>query len=220
VNFDEYFSEFAYTARIKSKDPSSQIGAVIVGPDNQLISAGFNGFPRGVDENAEYRWERPIKYEYVCHAEENAIYNAARHGIALRGATLYLAGFGPPTVPCTHCAKAVIQSGIARVVGQPYKEARQDWLEDLYFAWKMLVEAQVVVDFLPMRIEPLEYCFCEHSHPEIHTLLAHAHHKGQCGTSKESLTVAPISVDNEGHVIDPTGSFWTVNQGEDDNDQD
>jgi dCMP deaminase len=159
LSFDEYFSEFAYVARVKSKDPSSQIGAVIVGPDNQLISAGFNGFPRGTDESDPRRWERPIKYEYVCHAEENAIYNAARHGIALRGATLYLAGFGPPTVPCTHCAKAVIQSGITRLVGRPYKEAREDWLADLYFAKMLLEEARVEVIELPQKETPCkEFC--------------------------------------------------------------
>ncbi len=189
MNFDEYFSEFAYTARIKSKDPSSQIGAVIVGPDNQLISAGFNGFPRGIDENSTDRWQRPIKYEYVCHAEENAIYNAARHGIALRGATLYLAGFGPPTVPCTHCTKAVIQSGIVRVVGRPYKEARQDWLKDLYFAKRLLQEAGVAVVELPKKEEP-------------ETCQEYLSRTGVVG-------YAAISMDNEGHVIDPTAPNGT-----------
>ena len=92
MDWDEYFIKIAETVRLKSKDPSSQIGAVIIGLENQIISTGYNGFPRKVGEQEE-RWQRPLKYEYVCHAEVNSIYNAARHGIALRGTTLYLVGF-------------------------------------------------------------------------------------------------------------------------------
>ncbi|MEK6741942.1 MAG: dCMP deaminase family protein [Nanoarchaeota archaeon] len=142
MDWDEYFIKIAETVRLKSKDPSSQIGAVIIGPENQIISTGYNGFPRKVGEQEE-RWQRPLKYEYVCHAEVNSIYNAARHGIALRGTTLYLVGFGPPTLPCMDCSKAIIQSGIVKVVGAAYKPIPENWLENLKKARTMLEEGGV-----------------------------------------------------------------------------
>ena len=146
MDFDTYFIEIAKTVSLKSKDPSSKIGAVIVGPEKQIISTGYNGFPRNIDETDPARWERPLKYSYVEHAERNAVYNAARHGIALRGCTMYFVGFGSPTVPCTECAKAVIQAGITRVVGFALKEAPESWLEDLYFADILLLEAGIEVE--------------------------------------------------------------------------
>src|SRR5579859_7713931 len=117
--WDTHFLDIAEVVRQKSKDPSSKIGAVLT-IENSIFSTGFNGFPMGVDETDPARWERPIKYEYVCHAERNAIALAARKGSATKGATLYLVGFGPPTAPCTECTKMIIQSGIVRVVGRPF----------------------------------------------------------------------------------------------------
>ena len=146
MDWTSYFINIASTVREKSKDPSSKIGAVIVGPEKQIISTGFNGFPRGIDETDLTRWERPMKYQFVEHAERNAIYNAARHGIAVRGCAMYFVGMGPPTVPCVECAKAVIQSGIARVVGHAMKEVPGAWVADLAFAKDLLIEAGVVVE--------------------------------------------------------------------------
>jgi len=112
-----------------SKDPSTKVGAVVVEPGSQVVkSTGWNGFPRGVAETEaalrgeEYgdkliddRWEkRPEKYEWVEHAERNAIYNAARHGISLNGCVMYL-NWAP--TPCADCARAIIQAGIVAVIG-------------------------------------------------------------------------------------------------------
>lgn len=141
--WDTYFIDIADAVRRKSKDTSTQVGAVIVGHDKQIVSTGFNGFPRGIDETDPARWERPIKYQYVEHAERNAIYNAARTGVSLTGCTLYLVGMGPPCVPCTECAKAVIQSGITRVVGKAYKPLPESWNDDLEFASALMKEAGV-----------------------------------------------------------------------------
>ena len=146
MDFDSYFIAIADAVRSKSKDLSSKVGAVIVGPERQIVSTGFNGFPRGIDEKDKSRWDREIKYLYIEHAERNAIYNAARHGIPLRGCSIYLVGFGPPTVPCTECAKAIIQSGIVRVVGFAAREASRFWVEDLLFASSLLTEAGIIVD--------------------------------------------------------------------------
>ena len=95
-----------------SKDPSTHIGAVAVEPKSKReISGGYNGFPRGIDDN-EYRLNnREIKYKYVVHAEANCIYNATRAGVSLEGAHLFV--WGLPI--CSECAKAIVQVGIAQV---------------------------------------------------------------------------------------------------------
>ncbi len=141
--WDNYFLDIAEVVRGKSKDPSTKCGAVIVGQDKQIVSTGFNGFPRGIDEVDPQRWERPVKYQFVEHAERNAIYNAARTGVLLAGCTLYLVGFGPPTVPCVECAKAIIQSGITRVCGRAYKAVPETWVDNYDFAAALLKEADV-----------------------------------------------------------------------------
>lgn len=142
--WDEYFLDIADAVRKKSKDPSTQIGAVIVGQEGQIVSTGFNGFPRGIDETDPRRWERPAKYDYVEHSERNAIYNAARTGVSLMECSLYLVGFGPPTVPCIECARAVIQAGITRVCGRAYKPVPGAWSDNLRFSEALLMEAGVV----------------------------------------------------------------------------
>ena len=91
-----------------------KVGCVIVGDDNAVLSMGFNGFPRGVDEKSKARWKRPEKYHWVEHAERNAIYNAARHGINLNGARVYL-NYEPK--PCADCTRALIQAGIKEIIG-------------------------------------------------------------------------------------------------------
>jgi dCMP deaminase len=93
-----------------SKDRSTKVGAVIVSLDNRVISMGYNGFCRGIDDDLEERHERPAKYFWTEHAERNAIYNAAFHGIKIEGATLYCSLF-----PCVDCARAIIQSGIKNI---------------------------------------------------------------------------------------------------------
>lgn len=116
-HWDRFFIDMAQFVSTKSKDPSTKVGCVIVGVDHQVLSIGYNGFPRGVNGDNDPlgpRWERPTKYEFVEHAERNAIYNAARTGICLNGATAYLNW--EPT-PCADCTRAFIQSGIVEVIG-------------------------------------------------------------------------------------------------------
>lgn len=143
MTWDEYFIKIAEVVSRKSKDPSSKIGAVIVTPEHEIVATGFNGFPRGINEYDPTRWERPIKYKYVEHAERNACYSAAKRGASVQGCTLYLTGFGPPTVPCVECTKAVIQSGITTIKGYAYKPAPDNWLDDLAFAQHLLQETNV-----------------------------------------------------------------------------
>ncbi len=113
INWDEYFMGVALLAAQRSKDPSTQVGACIIDSDKRILSTGYNGFPKGCSDD-EFPWNRDeslgeTKYQYVVHAELNAILNAS--GKKLAGATVYVGLF-----PCNECAKAIIQSGIAEVV--------------------------------------------------------------------------------------------------------
>ena len=111
ISWDEYFMGVAKLAAHRSKDPSTQVGACIVSPDDIIISTGYNGMPKGCSDD-EFPWDREgaeTKYPYVVHAELNAILNA--NGRDLRGSRVYVALF-----PCNECAKAIIQSGVKEVV--------------------------------------------------------------------------------------------------------
>lgn len=114
----------------KSKDRSTGVGAVIVGPDNEQRSAGYNGFPRNVDDDRRERHDRPLKYEFTEHAERNAIYNAARMGTSLDGCRMYLNWY---PLPCPDCARAIIQSGIVEVIGpnRPFVSGTKTTVLDL-----------------------------------------------------------------------------------------
>ena len=142
----KYFLEMAELVASKSKDPSTKVGAVIVGEDNEILSTGFNGFPRGVNEDVAERWERPIKYLFVEHAERNAIYNAARIGTSLKGATLYI-NFKPNSC-CAECTKAIIQSGIKKIVGNdtPFSGKGDQWDRHLAVSSIMLYEAGIELE--------------------------------------------------------------------------
>lgn len=113
INWDEYFMGIALLSAQRSKDPNTKVGACIVNSDNKIVGIGYNGMPVGC-EDSEMPWSRSAeseldtKYMYVCHAELNAILNSIKN---LNGCTLYATLF-----PCNECAKAIIQSGIKRVV--------------------------------------------------------------------------------------------------------
>lgn len=125
LSWDEYFMGVALLSAQRSKDPSTQVGACIVGEDNRILSMGYNGMPIGCDDNA-LPWSREgdssldTKYPFVCHAELNAILNYA--GSKLKGARVYVSLF-----PCNECAKAIIQSGVKEVLylSDKYKDTLQ-----------------------------------------------------------------------------------------------
>lgn len=121
-----------------SKD-STKVGCVLVGTHNEILSTGYNGLPRGIDESADNgtRLRRPTKYSWTEHAERNAIYNAARNGIRLGGSSIYTNWF-----PCSDCARAIIQCGIVRVVGT-MPDNHPKYGEDFNIVIKMLAEANI-----------------------------------------------------------------------------
>ena len=113
ISWDEYFMGVALLAAQRSKDPSTQVGACIVDSEKRILSTGYNGFPHGCSDD-EFPWNRDeslgeTKYQFVVHAELNAILNAS--GKSLAGSTLYVGLF-----PCNECAKAIIQAGIKEVI--------------------------------------------------------------------------------------------------------
>ena len=115
INWDEYFMAIAKLSALRSKDPSTQVGACIVSSDNRILACGYNGAPNGFDDES-FPWKRegnPLntKYMYVCHAELNAILNYRGYRKEFEGAKIYVDLF-----PCNECAKAIIQSGIKQVI--------------------------------------------------------------------------------------------------------
>lgn len=113
ISWDEYFMGIAHLSAMRSKDPNTQVGACIVSQENKILSMGYNGFPKGCDDD-EFPWRREgelydSKYAYVTHSELNAILNY--RGGSLEGTKLYVTLF-----PCNECAKAIIQAGIAELV--------------------------------------------------------------------------------------------------------
>lgn len=125
LSWDEYFMGVAKLSALRSKDPSTQVGACIVSSDNRILSMGYNGTPNGFDDQ-DFPWDREghalnTKYLYVCHAELNAILNFRGHKRDFEGAKIYVALF-----PCNECAKAIIQSGIKEVIYLSDKYKDQD----------------------------------------------------------------------------------------------
>tara|TARA_B110000908_G_scaffold68663_1_gene82946 strand:+ start:1769 stop:2239 length:471 start_codon:yes stop_codon:yes gene_type:complete len=123
-----------------SKDPSTKIGAIVVGEDGQILSQGFNGFPRGIKDSDERLNDRKRKYELIVHGEMNAIYNASLNGVSLKDATLYV--YGLPT--CNECAKGIIQVGIKKVVAMRPADYNETWNESIDNAQALFKEADVM----------------------------------------------------------------------------
>jgi dCMP deaminase len=119
-----------------SKDPSTKVGCVVVGPDREIRSTGFNGFPRGIQDSLERLHDRERKYPLVCHAEENAIMHAARIGVALKGCVAYVTW-----PPCTRCARSLVQAGISEIAYPAGLEIPERWQEDFGISNQMLTEA-------------------------------------------------------------------------------
>ena len=124
----EVWMEVARVIAQRSKDPSTKVGAVLVSPDQRQVATGYNGFPKGIVENRS-RWERPAKYDYVVHAEQNAILNCVTD---VSGWTLYCTLF-----PCKQCAKMIAQTGLDTVVvpaniGSKFSEIDTEFAEQIF----------------------------------------------------------------------------------------
>tara|TARA_B100001778_G_scaffold263802_1_gene224532 strand:+ start:25 stop:453 length:429 start_codon:yes stop_codon:yes gene_type:complete len=138
TKWDERFIELAKLVGSWSKDPSTQVGAVIVDQKNRIVSVGYNGFPQKISDNDRLN-DRDKKYNVIVHAEANAILFANRD---LSGCTIYTY----PFQPCSSCSGLIIQSGIKRVV--TVRDDNPRWKKDFYISEQMLTEAGVHIDYV------------------------------------------------------------------------
>ncbi len=138
--WDRRFIDLARHIAQWSKDPSTKVGCVVVGPDREIRSTGFNGFPRGIEDTMERLTNRELKYPLVCHAEENAIMHAARIGVALKGCVAYVTW-----PPCTRCARSLVQAGVQEVVYPAEVEIPERWADDFEMSTTLFREAGVTV---------------------------------------------------------------------------
>lgn len=147
LSWDAYFMGIAHLSALRSKDPSTQVGAVIVTAQKKIVGIGYNGMPMGMHDDTA-PWDREggfqfSKYAYVVHAELNAILNATQ---SVQGCSIYVSLF-----PCNECAKAIIQSGISEVVYESDKYAESDSvivskriLKEAGVSWRQLEKAVIV----------------------------------------------------------------------------
>ena len=145
ISWDELFMGVAKLVAKRSKDPNSQVGAVIINPNNIIVGTGYNGMPNGIPDDADdlFPWKSDgefldSKYAYVVHAELNAILNTLDHS-QLKGATMYCT-----LAPCNECMKAIIQSGIKKVIYFDDKYIDQDFT---VAAFRMAEKAGVEIVF-------------------------------------------------------------------------
>jgi len=149
-NWDLYFLHLAEVVAEKSCDTSLHVGCVIVGPDNEIRSTGYNGFCRGCEPNQK-RLSRPDKYDWTEHGERNAVYNAARIGTSLKNCTAYMVCIPREkgvNCPCLECTRALIQVGITTIVSWytpsvQSKETTGTWRDKIKVSMQMLQEAGV-----------------------------------------------------------------------------
>jgi dCMP deaminase len=143
AGWQQFFLSMATLAATRSRDRSTKVGAVLVDKHNNVRGVGYNGFPRGVNDDIQSRYERPEKYLWTCHAEENVILSAARNGICTSDCTLYCTH-----APCSRCARGIIQAGIVSVV-VPASGVITTMQTELELGVTMLKEAGVTLIRLP-----------------------------------------------------------------------
>jgi dCMP deaminase len=153
--WDRHFLKLALCHAEMSKDPSTKVGAVIIGPDREIRSAGFNGFPRYVADSQERLHDRELKLKLMVHAEMNAILAAAMVGIPLQHCTMYIAAMDKDGKawggnPCTRCTVELIQTGITQIISLPISTTPSRWTDDLNFARRLLVE--VGIDYQEVQL--------------------------------------------------------------------
>jgi dCMP deaminase len=150
MKWDEYFINIAEQVKLKSKDEKTQIGVVIVGKDNEIVSTGYNSFPRGINDNVNERQERPEKYFWFSHAETNSIINCARIGVSTLNTKMYMTC----GIPCADCARNIINSGISEIICRTNSGAKgPKWEESAERSIKMFEEAGVGVFYYTKSLD-------------------------------------------------------------------
>ncbi len=144
IEWDDYFMTMVYLAAMRSKDEYTHVGAVVVGPNNEVRAMGYNSFPRGTNDDVPERQERPEKYFWFSHGEINAIVQAAMVGIPVGGCRMYTNG-----VPCTTCAGYIINAGIKEVIVDKAWDAdnAEKWTDEARRSKEMFDEAKVIITY-------------------------------------------------------------------------
>ena len=135
--WDIRFMRMAHEVASWSKDPSTKVGCVLV-KDRKIISMGYNGFPRLIEDDLNRLIDREVKYEMTVHAEQNAVITAALHGISTAGSTAYVT-----FSPCSRCAAVLINAGISTVVVSAADDIPSRWLKNFQLAAELLNEAGI-----------------------------------------------------------------------------
>ena len=144
--WDRRFMGLAAHIASWSKDPSTQVGAVLVDPRNRrIVATGFNGFPAGVEDRADRLENRAVKYEMVVHAEQNTLMFA---GTQAQGCTIYVT----PLPPCARCAALLIQAGIRRIVCPRPEGSPEKWAEQGLIAEEMFGEADIEITYIDPEV--------------------------------------------------------------------
>tara|TARA_Y100000004_G_C8907624_1_gene409463 strand:+ start:419 stop:955 length:537 start_codon:yes stop_codon:yes gene_type:complete len=139
--WDYRFIKLAHHISFWSKDPSTQVAAIAV-KDRRILATGYNGFPKGIDDDVKALQDRPTKLKLMVHGEMNMIFNAVEHGVNLKDATVYV--YGLPV--CEDCFKGLIQIGIKRVVMPEIKTHGGKWKEGCRFAKSNMTHVGIQVD--------------------------------------------------------------------------
>lgn len=152
LKWDNFFMTMAYLVASMSKDQKTHIGAVIIGPNKEVRSVGFNSFPRGINDDLDQRQEKPEKYYWFEHGERNAIYNATLMGVSLKDCVLYTSG-----IPCMDCARGIVQSGIKEVVVDDAwnKTNSLKWQEHAQRTQQLFLEAGIGLRFWQGQLVPI-----------------------------------------------------------------
>lgn len=137
--WDRRFLRIAEEVRLWSKDPGTKVGCVLV-DDRRILSTGYNGFPQTISDDLDRYIDRDFKLSITVHAEKNAILNAAKNGTRVQGSTLYVT-----FPPCSQCASAIIQAGVAQIVCPDPASAPERWRSNFQAANNLFYEAGVKV---------------------------------------------------------------------------
>lgn len=132
-----YWLMEAMLKSVPSRDPSTKVGSVIIGTDNQILSSGFNGFPRGIKDTKERYENRDTKMDMIVHSEMSSIANACRTGVSLKGSTIYV--YGLPV--CSNCANMLIQIGIKEAIS--IGEVKDRWRESTIKTFEKFSEVNI-----------------------------------------------------------------------------
>lgn len=132
-----------FQANLFSKDPSTKVCALFIAPESlQILSTGYNGFCRGIEESNQ-RWERPEKYKYVVHAESNGIFNACRNGVSLKDSICIVTLF-----PCSNCTKGLIQVGVKSIITKEPDFEHERWGDDFKYSLEMIKEVGIELNYI------------------------------------------------------------------------